>query len=161
MGSLESPLQAEAFEGGKIAMAGLVLSRDMRRLGPQAAGALVEDRVPLIARGVLIIPSGSTRFKASESMGIYTEVYDQGLVGAEPPDVGVTFQVKDRKSGAQKLDSGLVQVSGPGTNQGAKVPVGLTLPLAKLGPGAYTLEITAEDSFGARAGKRSVDFDVE
>lgn len=157
---LETPLTIEGCEGKGIALASLALSNDVRPAA-QAGGALLEDRTPLTTRGLFVIPSGSHRFKASEQVLIYTEVFDALLTNTPPPDVGLVLKIKDRKTGVEKQNSGLVKVTGMGATEDDRVTVGLNLPVKQLGPGTYVLEVMAMDSFGNQTPSRSVDLDIE
>ncbi len=161
-GRMETPLVIEPYEGDRLTLAALALSNDLRRIPPEGLGSsLVEDKVPLITQGTQMVPSGTNRFKATDNAALYTEVYDPLLTGATPPQVGVVLRVLDRKTGQEKDNSGLVKLTGQGPIESEKLTVGLVLPLKALGPGAYSVEVTAYDSVGNRTTARTVDMDVE
>jgi hypothetical protein len=124
---------------------------------------LISDHKPLIAQGLQIIPNGSNKFKATDQTALYVEVYEPLLANTEnknPVQVGIQMKVLDRKSGEQKLDTGLIRVPIPDKSTNPVLPVGMKLPLTGLAPGAYRLEMSALDKPGKPV-VRTVDFEVE
>ena len=121
---------------------------------------LIEDKVPLLSRGMQFVPAGSSLFKTTESPGLYLEIYEPHLLDEKPPQLAVQLKVSDRKGGQLKIDSGLVPVDAYIRKGNPVVPIGLRIPLTGLAAGAYRLELTALNSLGKFA-TRSVDFDVE
>jgi hypothetical protein len=122
---------------------------------------LLEDRTPLIVNHMKIVPSASNQFKKSDMAVLYVEVYEPLLKTDKPPVVAVRYRVLERKSGAVRLDSGLMNVA-PSIHAGDPViPVGLKLVTDNLEPGEYRLELQARDSAGASSSVRTTDFRVE
>ncbi len=154
-GKLEVPLDVQPRKAGELALSGVVLSREAHPaadlglgLGVSGIGVSgINDRTPLVAQGMQVIPTGSNRFMKSEQAFFYFEVYE-----ANPASVTAEVRALDRKTGTPKWDSGPAKLSVP--QQGG------ILPLNSLAPGAYQLEITATGSSGERV-KRTVDFDVQ
>jgi VWFA-related protein len=164
-GKLEKPLTIDAFDGKGFALSGLALSHDRLSTEGDAGldAVLIEDKVPLLARGVQFIPAGSSVFKTTEaSPGLYLEIYEPHLLDEKPPQLAVQLKVSDRKGGALKIDSGLVpmDIFVRKDSPNPVVPVGLRLPVSGLVAGGYRLELTALDTLG-KSVTRSVDFDVE
>jgi VWFA-related protein len=91
--------------------------------------------------------------------------------GATPPDaakppapqgprIAMQLRVLDNKTGDQKMDSGMMEMSQlekPGT---PVIPVALKLPVADLAPGSYRAEFKVQDTTG-RAVMRPVLFEVQ
>jgi len=48
---------------------------------------LLEDRTPLVVKGLQIVPSGSNRFKHTDNVILYTEIYEPLLTSATAPVV--------------------------------------------------------------------------
>jgi hypothetical protein len=127
---------------------------------------LVEGKTPLVTLGIQFTPSGETKFKTTDSVGVYFEVYEPILQEQEegkrtPVQVGFAMRVLDRASGAAKIDTGGLNAEDmhfvrPGN---PVIPIGLKVPVSQLGPGAYRLELKAQDSAG-RTWSRTTDFDV-
>jgi hypothetical protein len=68
------------------------------------------------------------------------------------------MRVLDRKTGAQAFEMhGLL----PNDVGNPVVSLGMKLPLDKLTPGSYKLELTAMDTAGHSTSARTADFEVE
>jgi hypothetical protein len=74
--------------------------------------------------------------------------------------VGVQLRVLDRKTQEAKQDSGLMGVNNEIRTGNPVIPIGLKIPLDKLNPGAYRVEVTAKDALN-NSKTRVADFDVE
>lgn len=161
-GKLETPLAIDTYDGKHFTMSGVALSKELHPVSQMSTSmdaALLEDRTPLVAQGMQVIPAGTDAFKQSDLGALYFEIYDPLLQGANPPKVGVQLRVLDRKTGEQK-----VEVHGPIAQVNAGnpvVPVGMKLPLDKLPPGSYRLELKAVDSAGSASQLRTADFEVQ
>jgi VWFA-related protein len=161
-GKLESPIIIGPYNGKQFTMSDVALSKDLRPLAQVSANldaTLLENRTPLVAQGVQIMPSGTDQFKKTDTAILYVEVYDPLLVGANPPKVGVQYRVVDRKSGEKKVD-----VTGGAAEAKAGnpvVPVGLKIPVDSLPPGSYRIELKAMDTAGNSSPQRTADFEVQ
>ena len=156
VGKLEMPLTVDTRQPGQLALSGLVLSKEAHpaaELGLGMAG-LVENRTPLIAEGVQIVPSGSTQFTKPEPGFFYFEVY-----APDPASLRVGVRVLDKKTGEPKVDMGLLKLTPP-KNGGDAIPGGFKLPIDSLAAGSWELEVTAVDASGKQA-KRTADFEVK
>jgi VWFA-related protein len=162
-GKLEQALVIDPYNGNQFALSGLVLSNQARRAPEQDSGSsfALLDRTRLIAHGMEIIPSASNRFKTTESAAIYAEVYEPLLAAPHPPHVGIKVIVRDRKSGAKKLDIGIPNTDFSIEKGSLVIRLGLQLPLNSLAPGSYELQLGAADSAGHASEFRSSDFEVE
>jgi VWFA-related protein len=155
-GKLEMPLAVDTRQPGQVALSGLVLSKEAHpaaELGLGMAG-LIENRTPLIADGVQIVPSGSSQFTKSEAGFVYFEVY-----AADPASVRAGIRVIDKKTGEPKVDMGPLKLSPP-KNVADAIPAGSKLPIDGLAAGSYELEVTAADASGKQV-KRTADFEVK
>jgi VWFA-related protein len=161
-GKLEKDLAIDTFNGKEFALSGLALShhRTATREDSGLDAVLVDDRVPLVAKGVQFVPAGSTRFKKDEDPGLYLEVYEPLLLEDKPVKLAAQLRILDRKTGEVKLDSGLVSLDGYVQKGSALVPVGLKIPLDKLAAGSYRVELAGFDDANHMK-SRSVDMDVE
>ena len=161
-GKLQLALVVDSYDAKQLTMSTVAMSKEVRPFNQMTASldaALLEDRKPLVAQGMEIVPGGSDRFKKTEPAVIYVEIYDPLLTDANPPKLAVQMRVRDRKTGEQKVDAGgavpNVQAGNP------VVPLGLRLPLDKLQPGSYQLELKAQDTAGHATPVRTTDFEVE
>jgi VWFA-related protein len=165
-GKLEAPLEVDSFKSDQFGVSGLALSKEYHRTSDLGAGldlALIEDRKPLIADGLQIVPSGNTTYSKSDLAIFYVELYDPLMASTDPqnlPVVGLQMRVLDRKTGEQKVDTGLFKLEPQPLPGNSTIPLGEKIPVATLAPGAYQLEVTAADSTGQKA-KRTADFDIQ
>jgi len=163
-GKLEIPLAIDSYDGKKLSVSGLALSDDMQRVSDLSSdldAQLLEDRKPLVVKGIAIAPSGSNRFRKTDNAAVYVEIYDPLLMASTPPKIGLEFKVVDRKSGQQKMDFGVTDTASSIQPGNPVVPLGLKLPVAQLGPGSYDLEVRAVDSANNTTGFRKTSFEVE
>jgi hypothetical protein len=165
-GKLEMPLAIDPYDAKQFSMSGLALSKEVRKaseLGTGLDALLLEDRVPLIADGFQLVPSGSNQFKKGDLVAFYTELYEPLLVTGNPktpPLVVFDLRVLDAKTGEQKEDTGLVRVGLPAQTGSPMIPVGAKIPTESLSPGAYRVEIKAQDDAGKEF-QRTADIQIE
>jgi len=75
--------------------------------------------------------------------------------------VGLQIDFVDRKSGEHKITAGYTNTQSSIREGNPVIPVGVKLPVDKLGPGSYRVELKAVDSAGNSSQPRTADFDVE
>jgi hypothetical protein len=108
-----------------------------------------------------VIPSGSNRFKKSDKVALYAQVYDPGVANPSPPALRVAYQVVDQKTGKPIFATGTIDAS-PFVEKGSPmVPLALVIPTDTFAPGAYRIELQAGEAGGASSPVRTVDFIVE
>ncbi len=153
-GKVEVPLDIEPYDAKQFSMSSLALSKEAHRasdLGTGLDALLLEDRVPLIANGMQMVPYGSNEFKKGDLVAFYTEVYEPLMVNATStslPVVAFDIRVLDKKTGAQKVDTGLMSVPLPTQPGSPTIPLAAKVPTDSLTPGDYQVEIKAVDSAG-------------
>jgi hypothetical protein len=163
-GKVEMPLMIDAWDGKRLALSGVALARESRKVADFASGldlASIQGRKPLIARSLEIIPAGSNRFQRDEPCLAFLEIYEPLLAGPNPPKISLQIRVLDRQTGEQKVDSGAFGVDNLVRAGDQVVPVSVTVPIASLNPGGYRLEVKATRSAGDAAVVRTVEFEVE
>jgi VWFA-related protein len=162
-GKLEQPLVVDPNDGNQFGLSGLALSKEVHRVSELETALdaeLLEGRAPLVALGLQFTPTGANRFKTSDQATMYLEIYEPLLAGGNPPQVGVQLRLWDRKTGEQKVDSGVVEVASFIRAGNPVIAVGLKLPVSALTAGSYRAELTALDSAG-KSVVRSTDFEIE
>jgi hypothetical protein len=165
-GKVEMPLAIDPYDEKQFSMSGLALSKQVHKaseLGTGLDALLLEDRVPLIADGMQLVPYGSNHFKKGDLVAFYTELYEPLLVNSAqsgPPVLVFDLRVLDGKTGEQKQDTGLLRVGLPAQKGSPTVPVAGKIPTESLGPGSYKVEIKAMDDAGKEF-KRTADFEIE
>jgi len=160
-GKLEAPLVIDPYDGKQFAISGVALSKDIHpvnQMGQTLDALILEDRTPLVTQGLQLVPTGSDQFKKADRAAFYVELYSPAMVEPNPPKISLKVAIVDRKTGEKKIEAG-------GEAADAKagsplVPVGLILPVAKLDPGSYRLELEGVDSAGHVTPERSADFEV-
>jgi len=165
-GKLELPLGIEPYESGQFWVSSLALSKEVRRTSEASAeieASLLQDKTPLIAKDLQVVPSGSNLFRPGEAAMFYFEIYEPRLVNPDPKAptvVAVEVRVLDRKTGAERSDSGLMRLDVSGNAGNLVIPVALKAPVQALAAGSYTLELTAADTADQIA-KRTADFEMK
>ena len=160
-GKLQMPLVVDTYDGKQLSMSTVALSTEVHPLNEASStlGAqLLEDRKPLVAQGMQIVPTADDHFKKTDPAVFYIEIYDPLLTGANPPKVGLQMKVLDRKTGAQAFEMHGLLPNDPGN---PVVSLGMKLPLDKLNSGSYELQLTAIDTAGHQTSARTADFEVE
>ena len=164
-GKLEMPLNIDPYDTKQFSMSSLALSKEIHKasdLGTGLDALLLEDRVPLIANGMQMVPSGSNEFKKGDFIGFYTELYEPLMLTADPkalPVVAFDLRILDSKTGQEKLDTGLMRIPLPTQVGNPTVPLGAKIPVDSLGPGTYRVEVKAQDSAGKQF-SRSADIQL-
>jgi VWFA-related protein len=168
-GKIESPLVIDPYDTRQLSLSGMALSKEIRRVTDMATGLdaiLLEDRTPLVTQGMQIVPTSATRFKRGAPAALYVEIYEPLLLAKAappgvPPKVGLQIDFVDRKSGEHKIAAAYDNTQSSMREGNPVIPVGVRLPLDKLGPGSYRVELKAVDSAGNSSKPRTADFDVE
>lgn len=162
-GKLEAPLTVAPWESQTFAISALALSDRIRQTTDASSAlddSLLEDRTPLITQGVQVIPAGSTKFTKAQPPLFYVELYEPVEKESDKPAFGLQLRILDRKSGEEKYSTGFMRVDLPGKTATPVIPLGEKIPVDKVGPGQYVIEVQALDQSGKTV-KRSADFDLE
>jgi len=162
-GKVEIPLTVDPYDSKQFGLSSLALSKELRRAadaGTDLDAVLLEGRTPLIAQGYQFAPAAAYRFKTTDHAALYAEIYEPHAGDKTPPIVGIQLRVLDRKTQEAKQDSGMFSVSNEIRAGNPVIPVGLKLPVDKLTPGAYRVEVKAIDALN-NSKTRVADFDVE
>jgi hypothetical protein len=162
-GKFESPLQIDAYDGKKFTLGGVALTNSPVRISDIPSGldsALLEDRTPLVLKGMQIVPSASNRFKRTDKVILYTEIYEPGLTSATPPRVGFAYHIYERASNKDVFFSGLAPADDFVQKGNPVIAGGMFVQVKDLKPGSYRLVVQAVDSAKNQAPNRTVDFDI-
>jgi len=163
-GKYETPLNIDVYDGKAFSLSGIALTKHLERvsdLGGALDADLLADHTPLVVHQMEVIPSGSNRFKKSDKVALYAQVYDPGVANPSPPALRVAYQVVDQKTGKPVFATGTIDAS-PFVEKGSPmVPLALMIPTDNFAPGAYRIELQAAEAGGASSPVRTVDFIVE
>jgi VWFA-related protein len=163
-GKYATPLEVEPFAGDALAVAGPALGEKFAPVSQLTANmdaALMEDRSPLVFKGMELVPSPSYRFAKSSAPVVYVEVYDPALKTDKAPYVGVLYNIVDRKTNKQVFSSNTILVNEYMQPGNPLVPVGFNLAIDQLQVGDYRLEIKGRDSVGGISAVRTADFSIQ
>ncbi|HUU15437.1 MAG TPA: VWA domain-containing protein [Terriglobia bacterium] len=165
-GKYEMPLSIPPYNTNDFHISSVALSNQMQPVSDLTAGldeALLEERTPLVARGMEIIPSSNNQFSREEKVGLYVEVYEPLMAQPNPPRVGVIFNVIDAKTNQQVFTSNTVLVNNFAEQGSPVIPVGLLLPVEqlKLPAGEYRLEMVARDDRGNVSSQQTTTFAID
>jgi len=165
-GRLEIPLEVNSFAPDQFAVSGLALSKEYHRtanMGAALDAALIEDKKPLIAGGVEVVPVGNATFTKTDLAIFYVELYEPLLASADPehpPLVAIQMRVLDRKTGEEKSTTGFMRLDPAPPLGDPVIPLAEKMPVTNLGPGSYRLEFSAVDSADKTA-SRTADFEIQ
>ena len=162
-GKFESPLSIDPYDGKQFSLGGIALTNSPQKLNdiPESLDSvLLEDRTPLVVKGMQIIPSPTNRFKHTDNVVVYSEIYEPLLTSDKPPVVAMGYTILDRASNQKIFSTGAVRADEFIQKGNPVVPVGMKVKVDDLKPGAYRLVLQAVDSAKNNAPNRIVDFDI-
>jgi VWFA-related protein len=163
-GKLQAALAVDSYDGKHFSLSGLALSKEAHPISGMEQGLdadLMQGNVPLVFHGVQIVPAADYHFKKSDPAMVYLEIYEPLLTGPNPPQVGLEFKIVDAKTGQPKMDAGVGKTQDAIRTGNPVVPIGLRVPVDKLEPGSYRLELRALDSAGNKSAVRAAEFVVD
>src|SRR5712671_1011542 len=162
-GKFESPLAIDPYDGKHFSLSGVALTNSAQRINDIPTGldsVLLEDRTPLVVKGMQIVPSGSNRFNNTDRVALYVEIYEPLLTLANPPLVGMAYRIFERSTNKEMFFTQLVRADEYIQRGNPVLPIGMKVKVEDLKPGSYRLVMQAVDSVNNHAPDRSVDFDI-
>jgi len=158
-GKLETPLTIDPYDGKKLMLSGLALSKQIRSLadpGQVQEAQLLEGVAPLIFQDLRLVPTGDNWLRKSDPAAIYGEAYQPA--GDNPPPVELRLKIVDEATG-KASSSGISHVDAFRPGEFLAIPFALRLDVATLPPGRYRAEVEAVTPAGSTPA-RSVVFEV-
>src|SRR5580704_1406977 len=162
--SYQTPLEIDSYDGKKFSLSGVALSNQFQPvsdLGGALDADLLADRAPMVVRDMELTPSGSNHFKKSDKAALYAQIYVPRLTEPNPPTVKCTYVVMDPKSGKALVGATGMDLASYIQKGSPVIPVAFKLPLDKLDPGEYLLEVQASEGPGDLTQVRTVKFVVQ
>lgn len=162
-GKFESPLAIDAYDGKHFSLGGVALANSVHKLSdiPESLDSvLLEDRTPLVVKGMQIVPSATNRFKHTDNVVVYSEIYEPLLTSEKPPVVAMGYTILDRATNNKIFSTGAVHCDEFIQKGNPVVPIGMKVKVDDLKPGSYRLVMQAVDSAKNNAPNRTVDFDI-
>ena len=163
-GKFETPLAIDAYDGKQFTLGGVALTNSATRVSDIPSGldsVLLEDRTPLVVQGMQIVPSATNRFKKSDNVIMYTEIYEPLLATAEkPPRVGFAYRIKERATDKEVFFTNVVAADTFIQKGNPVIPAGMLVKVKDLPSGSYRMVVQAVDEANNHAPNRTVDFDL-
>lgn len=162
-GKFESPLQIDPYDGKSMSLGGLALTNSATRVSDIPTGldsVLLEDRTPLVVQGMQVVPSATNRFKRSDNVILYTEIYDPLLASDKPPKVMFGYHLIDRATNKEVVFTGAIPADQFIQKGSPVIPTGMLIKVKDLPPGGYRVIVQAIDGANNHAPNRTTDFDV-
>jgi hypothetical protein len=161
----EWPMKIEDYDGKHLSLGSVLVSDSVQRVEEIAKSAdldaaLLEDQTPLVVKGMEIKPVATNRFKKTDRVVMYSEIYDSQQLGDNPPKLRFGYNLVDRATNQQIMSTGGVAADEFVQKGSPVVPIGLLVKVSDLKPGQYRLILMAADATGRNAPNRTVDFDV-
>ena len=162
-GKFESPLAIDAYDGKHFSLGGVAMTNSVQKVNdiPESLDSvLLEDRTPLVVKGMQIVPSPTNHFKRTDNVVVYSEVYEPLLTSDAPPVVATGYTILDRATNQKIFSTGAVRCDEFIHKGSPVIPVGLKVKVEDLKPGSYRLVMQAVDSAKNQAQSHTVDFDI-
>ncbi len=162
-GKFESPLHIDPYDGKALLLSGVAMTNNATRVSDTPTGldsALLEDHTPLIVKGLQIVPSATNRFKRTDNVIMYAEIYEPLLTSDDSLKVAFAYHIIDRASKKDVMFTGAMPAQDFIQKGNPVIPIGLKVAVKDLPVGGYQLLVQAVDSAKRNAPNRVVDFDV-
>lgn len=163
-GKIEQPLVIDTYNSQQFSMSAVALCDRIAPADQLSEGLdsqLLENKTPLISRGMQFIPSPDNHFKVTDNPTLYVELYAPALLSKDPPKLTFMLRITNTKTNTVKVNAGVNTDASSFKTGSLMVPVGMKLPIAQLTPGPYRIELKASDSAGHSTPARTADFVVE
>ena len=101
------------YDGKRLTLGSIALSTEIQRLDQisnQMDAALVEDRTPLVVKGMQITPAAKYQFKKTDNIVLYSELSEPLLTSANPPKLATGYRLFLKDSDKQVFFTGPVPV---------------------------------------------------
>jgi len=158
---MEAPLQIDPYDGDKFTLGGVVLSSRLQRIDEiptEMDATLLEDRKPLVIKGMQITPSANYEFKKSDNVTLYSELYEPLLKADPATKLASGYRIFDKATNKEVFFTGGVPMDSFVEKGNPVVPFALRVETKDLPPGNYRLVLLAVDGKNNQAPQRPVEF---
>jgi len=160
---METPLVIDSYDGNKFTLGGVLLSTSAQKVDEiptQVDATLLEDRKPLIVKGMQITPAASYEFKKTDRLMLYSELYEP-LMKTDPATKVLTgYYIFDKATNKQMFFTGGVTLDSFVEKGNPVVPFALKVETKDLPPGTYRLVLLALDGQKRQSPERPVEFSL-
>lgn len=160
---LETPLKIDPYMGEKITLGGVALSTSVQRVDEiptDVDATLLEDRKPLIVKGMQINPAATYQFKKTDSVTLYSELYEPLLTTDPATKVMAGYRIFDKATNKEVFFTGAIPMDSFIVKGNSVVPFALKVETKDLLPGNYRLVLLAVDGRNNNAPQRPVEFSL-
>jgi len=154
-GAVERAIEIAPWDGETLSASGIALGMNAALITDVTAAlsnSLLEGPHRLASQGWELTQMGGAEFHAGANGTLYFEIYAPHRAAPLTPRV----RIVDRANGEEQTDSGPMDIRDFIHAGDPVISIALTLPVAKLPAGAYTLEVRVGDTV-----LRTADFDVK
>ena len=162
-GKFVLPLMVDSFTGKQFTLSGPAFGDQLVPCPMDSAEvgqAMIKGIVPMVVNGMQVIPSSSNHFKKETRPVAYVELYEP-LLASGNPQMGIQFDIVSRKTNQKVYSSGSISVNKNAHPGHPLVPAIFNLPIDKLPPGDYRIEIQSSDSAQNLSPVRTGDFSID
>lgn len=162
-GVQEAPLTVASYDASKLGISDVVLSRRARKVPAEAtevAAQVAKSYTPLISKGVEFTPTPNPQFWSSDTLFAYFEINDPLADGHPGAKVQVNMRITDTESGAEVDTFAPVDTATYSKAGSPLIAVARGVPLERLTPGLYRLEVQASNDEGRSTEWRPAVFTV-
>ncbi len=155
MNSFEMPLHVPQYSEDAIASSSLILADQIEKVPTKSIGA-----GQFVIRTSKVRPRVGDTFKREEKMGIYTEFYNLGMdEKTRKPEGTIAYTITNNATHEKVVDFSEDISSMPNASP-SLLTIEKMLPLNKLSPGQYTLQINLTDKLKNQTVNQSAPFTV-
>jgi VWFA-related protein len=158
---METPLVIDAYDGNKFTLGGVLLSTSAQKVDEiptEVDATLLEDRKPLIVKGMQITPAASYQFKKTDNVMLYSELYEPLMKTDPATKVLSGYYIFDKATNKQMFFTGGVALDSFVEKGNTVVPFALRVETKDLPPGNYRLVLLALDGQKRQSPERPVEF---
>jgi VWFA-related protein len=158
---METPLVIDAYDGNKFTLGGVVLSTNLQKIDEiptEVDATLLEDRKPLIVKGMEFTPAASYQFKKTDHVMLYSELYEPLLKTDSATKLLSGYYIFEKATNKQMFFTGGLPLDAFVEKGNPVVPFALRVETKDLAPGNYRLVLLAVDGQKQQAPQRPVEF---
>jgi hypothetical protein len=143
---LATPLNIDPFDGKKMTLSAPLLSSQIAKLTEEDQSldaVLISDKVPFIAKDMQIYPSSTNRFKKTDQVGIYAQIYVPQLAASSGAPPSLTSTQPAASAGAATgaaAPAATPPAGAPAANASAQ-PTAATAPAPAATPGKVAVKV--------------------
>jgi hypothetical protein len=160
---METPLKIDPYTGDKMTLGGVALSTNVQRVNEiptDVDATLLEDRKPLIVKGMQITPAAAYQFKKADSITLYSELYEPLLKTDSATKLVAGYRIFDKATNKEVYFTGGIPMDSFIEKGNSVVPFALRVETKDLLPGDYRLVLLAVDGKNIQAPQRLVEFSL-